>query len=87
MRDFAESLLDARERAVAQHHCQFSQGCNFQSHLDLIQRLAVGGVAEAQAVVGESAVLVGVGSNIDVAVVEIVVGKIPVSSAMVSWTT
>lgn len=45
----------------------------------------MGGVAEAQAVVGESAVLVGVGSNIDVAVVEIVVGKIPVSSAMVSW--
>ena len=47
----------------------------------------MGGVADAQAVVGECAVLVYVGSNIDVAVVEVVVREIPISSAIVSKTT
>ena len=44
----------------------------------------MGGVSNAQAVVGKRAKPVRVGSNIDVAVVEVVVGQIPVSSASVS---
>ena len=74
MYDFAESLVDARKCTIAQHQGHFSQGCNFQEGLNLIQRLAVGGVSDAQAVVSERAEFVCVGSNIDVAVIEVVVG-------------
>lgn len=42
------------------------------------------GVANAQAVVGEGVVLVLVGSYIDVAVIEAIVGKVPVSTVTVS---
>ena len=46
----------------------------------------MGGVSDAQAVVSERAEFVCVGSNIDVAVIEVVVGQIPVPSAIVSRT-
>ena len=73
MCDFVKRLLDSRERAIAQHHCHFSQGRNFQERLDLVQRLAVGGIANAQAVVGERAVLVLIDSYINVTVIEVIV--------------
>ena len=40
----------------------------------------MGRVADAQAVVGERAILVPVGCDINVAVVEVVIGEIPISS-------
>lgn len=45
------------------------------------------GIPNAQAVVGERAVLVLVGSYVDIAVVEIVVGEIPISGDTVSRPT
>ena len=46
----------------------------------------MGGIANAQAVVGERAVLVLIGSYINVTVIEIIVGEVPVSGATVSRT-
>ena len=44
------------------------------------------GIADAQAVVGERAVLVLIGSYIDIAIVKIVIGEIPISGGTVSRT-
>ena len=46
----------------------------------------MGGIADAQAVVGERAVLVLIGSYVNVTVIEVIVGEIPVSGAIVSRT-
>ena len=84
MYNLAESLRYSRKRGIAQHRCYFSQGRDFEKRLDLIQRLAVRGIANAQAVVGERVVVVVVGGYIDVAIIEIVVREIPVSGTIVS---
>ena len=46
----------------------------------------MGRVANAQAVVRERAVLVMISSYIDVAIIKTIVGKIPISGAIVSRT-
>ena len=49
---FPEGSWDLRERAIAQHARDLCKGGDFEWGLDLIQRLAVGGFANAQAVNG-----------------------------------
>lgn len=71
--DFAERVIDSWEGAVAQHHGEFCQCRHLERGLDLIERLAVGGVTDTQTIVGQGAVLVLVGRDIDVGVVEVIV--------------
>jgi len=49
--DFAEGLIHVWECAIAQHHCQFSQSCDLEERLNLIQRLAVRRIANAQSII------------------------------------
>ena len=70
---------DTRQRAVSQRSRQLGQGRNFKRCLDLISWISVGRVANTETIVRESTVPCGE-SCIDVAIVEVVVVQVPVSS-------
>lgn len=52
MCDGLEGLGNAWEGAVAEHHRDLGQGGDFEKRLDLIEGLAMGRIANAEAVVG-----------------------------------
>ena len=84
MRYLLEGRVDTRELALAQHGGHGIQRLHLQERLDLVEGLAVGGVSDAETVVGEGAVLVLVGRDVNIAVVEVVVWRVPVAILDVS---
>ena len=79
MRDFAKSLIDTRECPIAQHYRQLRQSGYLQESLYLVERFAMRRIANSQAIIRQCAVFVGVGSDINIAIIEVVVGDVPVS--------
>ena len=84
MRDLAKALIDARELALTEHGGQGGQGLDLQESLDFVERFAMGRVADTETVICQSAILVLIGCNIDIAIIEIVVRIVPVSVLDVS---
>lgn len=80
MYDFRECVVHLGESAVAKHLCECRSSLHFEERLDLVERLAVGRITDSETIEGESAEFVLVGCNVDVGVVEVVVGKIPVTT-------
>lgn len=79
MRDLVEGMFNAWEGAIAEHIGQRGQGGDFEKGLYFVEGLAMGGVADAEAVIRKGAVLVLVDGHVDVRVVEIVVRDVPIS--------
>ena len=52
MYDLLKGGGDAGESTVSQHGSEFGQGGDFEEGLDFVEGLAVGGGADAEAVVG-----------------------------------
>jgi len=79
MHYLAECAVDTREGTISQHLCELDCGRNLDEALNLVQRFAVRGIADAETVEAESVVFVLIRGNIDVAVVVVVERQIPVS--------
>lgn len=69
--------VDTREVAIAELGCQGVQGGNFEIGLDLVEWVAMLGLADTQAIVAQGHET-SIQGGIDVGIVEVVVGKIPV---------
>ena len=80
MRDFAKSLIDLRECPVAQHIRQLRQSGYLQERLDLVNRFAMRRFTNPQAIMRQGAVFISVGCDINIAIVEVLVGDIQVPS-------
>ncbi len=78
VRDFAKSLIDLRECPIAQHFRQLRQSGYLQEDLYLIKRFAMRRITKPQTIIRQGAVFIGVGCDINVAIVEVVVGDVPV---------
>ena len=59
--------------AFPKHHGQLGQSSDFEVGLNLIERLAMRGIANAEAIIGQSAVFILIGSDIDIAIIEVVI--------------
>lgn len=70
---------NAWKRAVPEHQSQLGQSGDLEVGLNLVERLAMGGVANAKAVVGQSAIFILVGGDVNVAIIEVVVRIVPVA--------
>ena len=79
MYDLAKCLVDAWEGAIAQHLCDLSGCSNINEVLDLVQRLAMRGVPDSETVQAESVVLILIRDYIDVAIIVVIEGQVPVS--------
>ena len=79
MCDGSKCCRNAWKGAVPKHHRQFGQSGDFEVGLNLVERLAMGRIANAKAIVRQSAVFILVGGDIDVAVIEVVVRIVPVA--------
>ena len=79
MHDFAKSLIDLRECPIAQPGRQLRQSGYLQESLYLVERFAMRRITNPQPIIRQCAVFMGVGSNINIAIVEVFVGDVPVS--------
>ena len=80
MDDFGEGVGDVGEGALAEHFRDSVEGVDFREDLDLVDRVASGGIADTETVDGECAETEFVDSDVGVAVVVVVVGEIPISA-------
>lgn len=78
VRDFVKSLIYFRERPVAQHFRQLRQSGYLQGSLYLVERFAMRRIANPQAIIRQGAVFIGVRCHINIAIIEVVVGDVPV---------
>lgn len=79
MEDLPGPPANAGKRAIAHHLRHVGQGGNFQEGLDLILWFSVGGVADAQSVIGQGVVAMRE-SAVDVGVVIVVEWQIPITT-------
>lgn len=74
-----EGMIRRRQRSHAEHGVELIQSRDLGRRLNDIVRVCMRGVANTKTVKAESAIAVSIDRDINVAVVEVVVRKIPVS--------
>ena len=87
MDDFGDLLFDAGESSLAKHECELCECGNFYSRFYFVDRVAMGRFADSKTGVGERVVFLLVSSDVNVTIVEVVVGEVPVAFPVISKLT